>query len=148
MYRKLLEFDITAQVFVPGNTGFEGEVVKDVQELTLEHPQIAMRKDFLKNYLVKLVSATDLSPMSAFWVYLDNVGVMHAGKPGFKHRAKRPDLRVEYIYMGALLGFVEDLVVGAVMEMDIDIPTKSNVIRALNKVCFCFVLRLVEGRKF
>lgn len=48
VYSKLLSFDITAQSFVPRNTGYEGAVVKSVQELTLEHPQIAMRKDFLK----------------------------------------------------------------------------------------------------
>jgi hypothetical protein len=60
---------------------------------------------------------------------------MHTGKPGFKHREKRPDLRVEYIHMGALLGYVVDIVVGAVMEMsEIDNGKKSRVIRALNKV--------------
>jgi len=37
--------------------------------------------------------------------------------------------------MGALLGYVIDIVVGAVMEMDvIDTQMKSRVIRALNKV--------------
>lgn len=84
---------------------------------------------------MKLVSTSDLSPESAFWVYLNNVGIMHTGKPGFKHREKRPDLRVEYIHMGALLGYVVDIVVGAVMEMNkIDNVMKSRVIRALNKV--------------
>ena len=48
VYSKLLSYDITAQVFVPKNTDYEGEVVGSVQELTLEHPQIALRKDFLK----------------------------------------------------------------------------------------------------
>lgn len=48
VYGKLLKFDITAKVFVPKNTDYEGETVKDMQELTLEHPQIALRKDFLK----------------------------------------------------------------------------------------------------
>lgn len=48
VYTKLLSYDITAQAFVPKNTDFEGETAKDVQELTLEHPQIALRKDFLK----------------------------------------------------------------------------------------------------
>jgi Protoglobin len=84
---------------------------------------------------VRLVSTSDLSPESSFWVYLNNVGIMHTGKPGFKHREKRPDLRVEYIHMGALLGYVVDIVVGAVMEMsEIDNGMKSRVIRALNKV--------------
>jgi len=135
VYTKLLSYDITAQAFVPRNTDYEGETVKSVQELTLEHPQIALRKDFLKNYLVKLVSTSDLSPNSPFWVYLNQVGIMHTGKPGFKHRVKKPELRVEYIHMGALLGYVVDIVVGAVMDMDvIDTQMKSRVIRALNKV--------------
>jgi len=135
VYRKLLSFDITAKAFVPKNTDYEGELVKNVQELTLDHPQIALRKDFLKNYLVKLVSTTDLTPTSPFWVYLNNVGIMHTGQPGFKHRVKRPELRVEYIHMGALLGYVVDIVVGAVMSMDvIDNDMKCKVIRALNKV--------------
>ena len=48
VYEKLLSFDITAQAFVPKNTDYEGEVVTDVQELTMSHPQVALRKDFLK----------------------------------------------------------------------------------------------------
>lgn len=60
---------------------------------------------------------------------------MHTGLPGFAHRAKKPELRVEYIHMGALLGFVVDIVVGAVMDMDeVDNVMKGRVIRALNKV--------------
>jgi len=134
VYTKLLSFDITAQTFVPRNTGYEGEVVKNVQELTLEHPQIAIRKDFLKTYIVKLVSSHDLTPTSPFWKYLDNVGIMHTGLPGFKHREHKPELRVEYIHMSALLGYVVDILVGAVMEMGIENSMKSRVIRALNKV--------------
>jgi hypothetical protein len=48
VYAKLLSYDITAAVFVPKNTGYEGEVAASVKELTLESPQIAYRKDFLK----------------------------------------------------------------------------------------------------
>lgn len=48
VYTKLLSYDITAQAFVPKNTDYEGETVKSVQDLTMEHPQIALRKDFLK----------------------------------------------------------------------------------------------------
>jgi len=134
VYVKLLSFDITAQAFVPRNSGYEGELVESVQELTLENPQIARRKDFLKNYLVKLVSTEDLSPNSPFWAYLLKVAIMHTGHPGFAHRKSRPELRVEYVHMAALLGYVVDIVVGAVLEMDIDLGTKGKVIRALNKV--------------
>lgn len=60
---------------------------------------------------------------------------MHTGRPGFKHREKRPDLRVEYIHMGALLGYVIDIVIGAVLDMEeIDLKLKSRVLRAFNKV--------------
>lgn len=38
--------------FVPKNTDYEGQMVKSVQELTLDHPQIALRKDFLKVCLI------------------------------------------------------------------------------------------------
>ena len=59
---------------------------------------------------------------------------MHTGLPGFKHREHRPDLRVEYIHMSALLGHVISVVVGAVMDMDIDNETKKKAIVGLNKV--------------
>ncbi|KAG9246513.1 Protoglobin-domain-containing protein [Calycina marina] len=123
VYTKLLNFDITAQAFVPKNTGFEGVVAEKVEDLNLV------------NYLVRLVSTKDLGPESSFWLYMNNVGIMHTGKPGFKHREKKPELRVEFIHMGALLGYVIDLVIGAVMEMDaLDLQTKSRVLRAFNKV--------------
>jgi Protoglobin len=102
VYVKLLSFDITAIAFVPRNTDYEGETVDSVQELTLESPQIAFRKDFLKNYLVKLVTADYESKKT--WEYLDQVGVMHTGMPGLKYREKLPGLRVEYIHIGMLLG--------------------------------------------
>ena len=42
-----------------------GEV--SVGELTLDHDTILTRKDFLKNYLVKVVSNEDWSPESKMW---------------------------------------------------------------------------------
>jgi hypothetical protein len=48
VYSKLLKYDITAAAFVPKNTDFEGEPPKSIDDLSLEHPQIALRKDFLK----------------------------------------------------------------------------------------------------
>jgi hypothetical protein len=49
-------------------------------------------------------------------------------------RKSRPDLRVSYIHMAALLGFVINIVISAVLSMDIPLETKGTVIRALNKV--------------
>jgi hypothetical protein len=149
VYTKLLSFDVTASAFAARNTDYEGETVKSVQELTLESPQILFRKDFLKNYLVKLVTADYES--DATWKYLDQVGIMHTGLPGFKHREKAPALRVEYIHVGMLLGtfmandynhlhtymslgYVVDILLSAVLGADLDIATKTAVLRAFNKV--------------
>ncbi|KAM5473701.1 hypothetical protein MauCBS54593_002499 [Microsporum audouinii] len=138
IYTNLIGFDVTAKSFVPPQPEQEkisGSAKTTVAELSLTHPNILHRKDFLKSYLVKLVSNSDWSDGSKFWEYLDKVGVMHTGKPGFKHREKRPELRVEVMHMSLLLGFVEDIVLQATMGAEeLDIQTKTNVIRAFNKL--------------
>jgi len=135
VYGKLLKYDITAQVFVPKNTDFDGEAPKDLEDLTLQHPQIALRQSFFKNYLVKLLFASDFSDESPFWKYLNNVGVMHTGKPGFKHRTEKPELRVEYVHMGMTLAYVEDLLISAVMRMeDVSMSKRIAIVRAFNKI--------------
>ncbi|PGH17730.1 hypothetical protein AJ79_00871 [Helicocarpus griseus UAMH5409] len=139
IYTHLLSFDITAQKFVPRQPEQEEQkgvgAATTVKELSLEHPNIVHRKDFLKNYLVKLVSNSDWSDESRFWDYLDKVGIMHTGQPGFKHRAKRPELRVEVMHMSLLLGFVEDIVLKATLGAEgLDLKTKTGVIAAFNKL--------------
>lgn len=135
VYSKLLSYDITAKAFVPRQPGHTGEVPKDVTELAFDHPQIARRKDFLKQYLVRLVSNNDWRDNSKFWEYLDRVGIMHTGETAFAHRKNRPELRVEYIHMGMLLGFVEDAVAKAVLEAEeLDVTKKTEVLRAFNKL--------------
>ena len=84
VYEKLLSFDITAKSFVPRQTGFTGEKPTKLSDLNAEHPQIKFRKDFLANYLVKLVTMDYNKDQS--WEYLDKVGLMHTGKTGFAHR--------------------------------------------------------------
>jgi len=136
VYTHLLSYDITAKAFVPRQSGQDPSVPtpNSAAELSLDHPSIRYRQDFLKRYLVKLVSNTDWSDGSAIWEYLDKVGIMHTGEAGFKHREKKPGLRVEYMHMALLLGFVEDLVVNAVMAADLDTATKVAVTRAFNKL--------------
>jgi len=136
VYTHLLSYDITAKAFVPRQSGQDPStpMPNSVAELSLDHPSIRFRQDFLKRYLVRLVSNTDWSETSGLWDYMDKVGIMHTGEAGFKHREKKPGLRVEYMHMALLLGFVEDLVVGAVMEADLDIDTKIKVTRAFNKL--------------
>lgn len=136
IYTNLISFDVTAKAFVPPQPEQENAASDtSLQDLTLTHPNILHRKDFLKTYLVKLVSNSDWSDESRFWGYLDKVGVMHTGQPGFKHRENRPQLRVEIMHMSLLLGFVEDIVLQAVMgDDDLDVATKTKVLRAFNKV--------------
>jgi hypothetical protein len=133
VYKKLLSYDITAKAFVPRQTGYDGVAPTKLEELDLEHPMIKYRMGFLKGYLKKLVVA-DYDDLGT-WEYFDKVGIMHTGVAGFAHRAKKPALRVEYIHMGLLLGYVVDLVIAAVLaHPDLDNETRSAVLRALNKV--------------
>lgn len=133
VYEKLLSFDVTAKSFVPRQTGYSGTAPTKLEELSQEHPQIKFRKDFLARYLVKVVSMDYEKDES--WKYLDNVGLMHTGEPGFKHREKKPALRVEYMHCGILLGYVEDILVDAVLNHpDLDDNTKLVVTRAVNKI--------------
>jgi hypothetical protein len=133
VYKKLLSFDITAKSFVPRQTGYTGDAPSKLSDLSLDHPQMKFRKDFLAGYLVKLVTM-DYSKQES-WEYLDKVGLMHTGQAGFLHRIPKPPLRVEYIHIAILLGYVEDILVNAVItHPDLDLATKNAVARAANKI--------------
>ncbi|KAG8411125.1 hypothetical protein J3458_016235 [Metarhizium acridum] len=96
VYRKLLQYDITARAFTTKNTTQGGEVGETLHE---DSPQIVHRKMFLRAYLNKLCS--DPSKME-FWEYLDKVGMMHVGL-GRKH-----PLHIEYVHLGTCLGFIQE----------------------------------------
>ncbi|EAU83711.1 hypothetical protein CC1G_05615 [Coprinopsis cinerea okayama7 len=133
VYEKLLSFSVTAKAFVPRQTGYSGETPTSLNDLSQSHPQIKFRKDFLARYLVKLVTM-DYDKMST-WEYLDKVGLMHTGEAGFSYRQNKPSLRVEYIQCAILLGYVEDILVNAVLtHPDLDDATKLVVMRAFNKL--------------
>lgn len=68
MYKKLLQYDITARAFKTRSTSYEGPMDDLPDE---ESPQIQHRKLFLRAYLNKL--CTDPREM-VFWEYLDKVG--------------------------------------------------------------------------
>lgn len=60
---------------------------------------------------------------------MNKVGQMHVGQ-GRKH-----PLHVEYIHMGALLGFVMDILIEAIISHPkLKIEQKTAVIKALNKI--------------
>jgi hypothetical protein len=52
-------------------------------------------------------------------------------------RISKPSLRVEYIHCAILLGYVEDILLNAIISHpDLDLDTKNAVARAVNKVRF------------
>jgi len=81
---------------------------------------------FLRGYLRKLCS--DPSKME-YWQYLDKVGMMHVGQ-GRKH-----PLHIEFIHMGVLLGYVEDILIEAILSHPkLSLKEKTAVVRAVNKL--------------
>jgi len=123
VYKKLLSYDVTARAFTTRSTSYEGPVPEAPSE---DSPLIRYRKMFLRGYLNKL--CTDPSKFE-FWQYLDKVGMMHVGR-GRKH-----PLHVEYVHIGALLGFVQDVVFEAILSHPkLSIELKTAFIKALGKV--------------
>lgn len=68
VYKKLLQYDITARAFTTRSTSYEGPIDEIVEE---DSPQIKHRKMFLTAYLNKICS--DPTKFE-FWEYLDKVG--------------------------------------------------------------------------
>jgi hypothetical protein len=123
VYRKLLQYDITARAFTTRSTAFEGPMDDFPDELS---PQILHRKSFLRAYLKKLCS--DPTQME-FWEYLDKVGMMHTGV-GRTH-----PLHIEYIHIGAGLAVIQDILSEAILSHPrLHIARKIAIVKALGKV--------------
>ncbi len=123
VYRKLLQYDITARAFQTRSTSFEGPMDDIPAE---DSPQIRHRKMFLRAYLAKLCS--DPSQM-AFWEYLDKVGMMHVGL-GRAH-----PLHVEYVHVGLTLSLIQDVLTEAILSHPrLSMARKMGIVKALGKV--------------
>lgn len=123
VYRKLLQYDITARAFTTRSTAFEGPMDEQPDE---ESPQILHRKMFLRAYLKKLCS--DPTQME-FWEYLDKVGMMHTGI-GRAH-----PLHIEYIHIGAALAVIQDVLTEAILSHPrLHLQRKMAIVKALGKV--------------
>ncbi|KAI9317420.1 Protoglobin-domain-containing protein [Dichotomocladium elegans] len=126
VYVKLFSYDITKIHFLPRNEGFQGEVPKNLEELTLESEQIKFRKDFLKRYLDKLLSGPYDGRMIR---YLDWVAKIHTDTP-----EKKSKINVEYIHMNALMGYVESTLVGGVLSLKLPEEQQAKTLAAFNKL--------------
>jgi len=135
VYTKLFTYDITKTTFLNRNSGFDGKLDESLETLGHDSEQIKFRKDFLKVWIVKLLTG-DYKSMKQ-WEYMDKVGIMHTGQAGFKHREKKLPLHVEYIHMAALLGWVETLLATTLIglpEETLATKDKLRMIAAVNKV--------------
>ena len=126
VYSKLFEFDVTKKFFVPKNEGFQGEAPVSLEDLTLDHPQIKFRKDFLGKYLNKILSG----PYDdRFLRYLDWVAKIHTDTP-----EKKSKINVDYIHIGILLGYVESILAGGLLSLNLDREVESKALLAFNKL--------------
>ncbi len=125
VYVKLFGYDATKRHFVPRQSGYTGEVPKDIEALTLDAEQIRFRKEHLANYLKKLVTANYDDKLVT---YLDMVGKIHTPKAGSK------ELNVPLVQMNALMGFVSDAIVNVILGLPLSAEDKAKTIRAFCKL--------------
>ncbi|GKZ83427.1 hypothetical protein AnigIFM56816_008520 [Aspergillus niger] len=123
VYSKLLEADITARVFQTRSTTSE----LDVDEYPeFKSPYMQCRRMFLRWYITRICS--DPTKIE-FWAYLDKVGRMHRGKD------RMISFDVEYIHIGACLGYIQDVLIEGVMGCEkMSLPFRVALVRALGKV--------------
>lgn len=125
VYDKLFQQDATWRHFLPRQSGYAGDVPLALDQLTMDHPQIAFRKQHLGRYLAALVT----KPYDGKMVeYLDMVGKMHTPKAGSK------ELDVPLVQMNALLGFVADALTATILGMGLPRETEVKTLRAFGKL--------------
>ncbi|KAA8914838.1 Protoglobin-domain-containing protein, partial [Sphaerosporella brunnea] len=106
VYKKLLQYDITARAFTTRSSSYEGPVDQIPDE---NSPIIRYRKMFLRGYLTKLCSDPSM---------------------GRKH-----PLHVEYIHISACLGFIQDVLFEALLSHSrLKLEQKTKIIKELGKV--------------
>lgn len=125
VYVKLFGYDATKRHFVPRQSGYEGEVPKDLDTLTLDAEQIKFRKQHLGRYLAGLVTRPYDGKMVE---YLDMVGKIHTPKAGSK------TLDVPLVQMNALLGWVADALMATIFGLGLDRETEIRTQRAFGKL--------------
>ncbi len=125
IYDKLHHYDATWRHFLPRQSGYQGVVPKNLQEVTPDHAMIRYRKEHLARYLTTLVT----KPYDGKMVdYLDTVGKMHTPKAGSK------ELDVPLVQMNALLGFVSDALTSTILSLGLMRMVEKQTLRAFNKL--------------
>lgn len=125
VYQKLHQQDATWRHFVPRQSGYTGTVGASLEEVTLDHPTIAFRKEHLSRYLTALVTRTYDEKMVA---YLDMVGKIHTSAAGSKQ------LHVPLVQMNALMGFVADALTSTILSLNLARTLETSMLRAFQKL--------------
>lgn len=125
VYDKLFLYDATKRHFVPRQSGYDGDLPANLDDLTLDHEMIQFRKQHLGRYLERLVTRPYDGQMLS---YLDLVGQIHTPKVGSK------ELNVPLVQMNALMGFVADALVATILGLGLDRDAEVATLRAFNKL--------------
>ncbi len=125
IYDKLFGYDATMRHFVPRQFGYEGDVPTDIESMTMDHEMIEFRKQHLGRYVTKLVTQSYDSRMIQF---LDFVGKMHTPKAG------STALQVPLVQMNALMGFLSDALMAAILGLDLGAEATARTLRAFSKL--------------
>lgn len=125
VYVKLFAYDATKRHFLPRQHGYDGELPAELDALTLEHDQIAFRKSHLAAYFERLVTQAYDRRMVG---YLDLVARIHTPRRG------NASIDVPLVQMTALMGFVSDALLAAILDLPIDQGARARTVRAFNKL--------------
>ncbi|MCE9548596.1 MAG: protoglobin family protein [Planctomycetia bacterium] len=125
VYEKLHHYDATWRHFLPRQSGYEGEVPQQFEDVTPDHEMIRYRKEHLARYLAALVTRPYDGKMVA---YLDMVGKMHTPKAGSQ------ELNVPLVQMNALLGFVADALTSTILSLGLKRAQEVATLRAFGKL--------------
>lgn len=125
VYAQLQKFDATWRHFLPTQGGYEGKLAPNLEQLTADHEVIRFRKQHLARYLTRLVTMPYDHKMVQ---YLDFVGKMHTEEAGSSQ------VNVPLVQMNALLGFVADALILAILGSRQPRDQQHLTVRAFNKL--------------
>jgi len=123
VYQRLFAWASVKRHFVPRQSGYEEALPSDVASLEPEHEMIQFRKRHLARYLVALVTRPYDDAMVQF---LDRVGAIRTPEAG------SPAAHVPLVQMKALIGFVSDAVLQAVLSLNLDRAVEMRTLWAFN----------------
>ncbi|KAG0311426.1 hypothetical protein BGZ97_011879 [Linnemannia gamsii] len=113
--------DARHEGFVP-----KAGVVENAAELTENADQIKFRKDMLSKYFDRLLT----NPYDERMIkYLEYVARIHTDTP-----TKKSKINVDVIHINALLGYVEQVLIGGIKSLNLDRDTEYKAIAAFGKL--------------